>query len=121
MNYQEQPVLGLRGGGADQKRKEARKRKFAHLQSDEGTTSVAIQSRSEPNVHAEPVVKKRQTQASSSPGDVQLPPTLEAGKDGVNRINAETGSPQQKLQRFIVFIGMIFHILLHLYRAIFAD
>lgn len=29
MDYEDQPTLSLRGGGADQKRKQARKRKFA--------------------------------------------------------------------------------------------
>ena len=115
-----QPVLCLRGGGADKKRKEARKRKFANLQSDDENTPLANRSRREPDVQTEPVAKKQRTQASSTPEDIEAWSASEAdpgGKEEVEDVNVENGDSQQNRQRFIVFIGMILHVLLCLYVA----
>ena len=94
-----QPVLCLRGGGADAKRKEARKRKFATGQ-DEKAADLAE--------GAESARKKARKRFPASSGEEVVPSEendateLGAGKDA----KAESSSiAQQRSQRFIVFIG----------------
>lgn len=100
-----QPALCLRGGGADAKRKEARKRKFGHLpiqeSHDDETTEVALGEQD-----AEPPVKKQKRKSKNDPGwPKPLPAPAGAAEEQSSAQVPET-TASQKPQRFIVFIGM---------------
>ena len=111
VNLYSQPILRLRGGGADEKRKAARKRKFANPQSEKSRTKKnERQSLQEFDVQAEPIAKKQRTQASSPPRDAepQANSTIDAEDTGdAKDINRESDRVQRRSQRFIVFIGMM--------------
>ena len=89
-----QTVLRLRGGGADNKRKQARKRKFANLQGDNSADLTG---------EGEPAVKKLRKQAPSSPADkkAKIPSETDLG----NHVGVKDRDPGHSSQRFIVFIG----------------
>lgn len=92
-----QPMLRLRGGGADKNRKEARKRKFAPQQGEGRPSS---------SEYAEPSAKKQRKQPSPSSGDEHATSGAELGSEAVNENGADSNPvTQQKSQRFIVFIG----------------
>ena len=104
----------LRGGGADAKRKAARKRKFGHLPSqdshgDEATGTAIGEHNAEPPVRKQ----KKKTSKSESGGPKPLPASAEA-RDVVDEQSsaqsAEIENPE-KSQRFIVFIGMHLRVL----------
>ncbi|KAL8794783.1 MAG: hypothetical protein Q9195_002737 [Heterodermia aff. obscurata] len=94
-----QPVLCLRGGGADAKRKEARKRKFATGPDKKAAnlTEGAESSR-----------KKARKQTPASPGAEVVPSSKNNATEvgPVKDAEAESTSiVQQRSQRFIVFVG----------------
>lgn len=96
-----QPLLRLRGGGADKKRKEARKRNFANLHVDEATDSTE---------EAEPSARKRRKQDLPDPEYKEAVPFSEKNSAGdepvIKNVDTENGDMAQcKSQRFIVFIG----------------
>ena len=93
------PILWIRGGGADQKRKEARKRKLAPHRNE----IAAPQSAAESNVPPE----KKSKKATSSP---RLPESITAVTEHVSNVGKTDQSltfskETSKPQRFIVFIG----------------
>ena len=94
-----QPVLCLRGGGADAKRKEARKRKFATGQ-DGKAANLTEGAESERK-------KARKQNSALSGGEVDPPSKYDATEIGaVMDAEAESsGIAQHRSQRFIVFIG----------------
>ena len=100
-----QPVLRLRGGGADAKRKEARKRKFAHLpiqeSNDDEAAETAIREQD-----AESTVKKQKRKSKDDPEW----PKPAAGAQELVEEQSSAQVPEtkasEKSQRFIVFIGM---------------
>lgn len=120
-----QPILRLRGGGADQKRKQVRKRKFEQLRHDHPTASLIGES----NIidgPSEQQTQKRRKQASNSPSGSKA--TAVSKTDRADEAQAEEqpvrmpavgvepdghevedGSSRQppKSQRFIVFIGIL--------------
>ena len=102
-----QPVLRLRGGGADAKRKEARKRKFEHLPTqgphDDGATGTVIEGE-----NAEPPVKKQKKKLKSLSERPEPPSLAEAQEalDEQSSVQAPETRSSEKSQRFIVFIGM---------------
>ena len=97
--------------GADEKRKAARKRRFANLQSKDSTMNAfEAQSLQQANVQAEHIAKKQRTHASSSPRDAEPQTTLKVApedKGPAEEVGGESDRVQQKSQRFIVFIGMM--------------
>ena len=108
-----QPMLCLRGGGADKKRKEARKRKFETLQGNETAEISEDQGLRKPGVQAGPIAKRLRKQALSSPLDDEASPTLETNfeeTEAAKDVVANNHNSQQTTQRFIVFIGMVLHI-----------
>lgn len=109
VNIYAQSTLCLRGGGADEKRKAARKRKFANLQSEESKTkTIERQSLQKSDAPAEPTAKKQRTQASSPPRDAEPQATSKVDSEDTGEakdIGGESDSVQQKSRRFIVFIG----------------
>lgn len=91
-----QPILRLRGGGADKRRKEARKRKFAPQGEERANSSESV----------EPPVKKQRKQPSPSSGDEHTASGAELELEAVNENDADSSTvTQNKPQRFIVFIG----------------
>ena len=94
------PVLCLRGGGADAKRKEARKRKFATSQDEKAA---------DPTEGAEPARKKARKLFPIPPGEGVVSPSKNDAATEVGAVKdtmAESSSiAQQRSQRFIVFIG----------------
>jgi len=125
MDHSTQPILRLRGGGADQKRKEARKRKFEQLGHDHPMAS-AIGASETMDGPSEQQAQKRRKQALKSPSssvataDAEInradealseeqpmrTPVVEVEGDGHE---GEEGNGRQpaKSQRFIVFIGIL--------------
>lgn len=104
-----QPALRLRGGGADAKRKEARKRKFGH-HSTQGSHGDEATGTAIGEDDPEPLVKKqkKKTSKSESEGPEPLSPSAEA-RDGVDEQSSAQSAGREnpeKTQRFIVFIGM---------------
>lgn len=116
------PILRLRGGGADAKRKEARKRKFGQSQLQEpsikspeqqsGGESAEIADKSTLEQPPEKKKKKHNTQLAVKTDDDGRAESevveADAGKgaentDGGEAADAETAAG--KPQRFIVFIG----------------
>lgn len=104
-----QPAMCLRGGGADAKRKEARKRKFGHLPNQHShgdeTTGTAIGEHD-----TEPPVKRQERKRlkSESEGPKPLPASAEA-RDLVDEQSSAQSAEREtfeKKQRFIIFIGM---------------
>ena len=90
-----QPVLCLRGGGADNKRKEARIRKFAHISHDaesEGTSGSQA-------------FKKPKKQATLTQNSESTPSLYQRKVVGVTENAETTEAIQDKPQRFICFIG----------------
>ena len=123
MYHHNQPFLCLRGGGADQKRKEDRKRKFAQLQDDQRKASTEPESRKE-DASTEQGARKKIKRASKSPQETkpraiadakqerneaesdekpESTPVVKIEPDG-DKAEKEDDQPQ-KAQRFIVFIG----------------
>ncbi|KAI4135865.1 MAG: hypothetical protein LQ347_000318 [Umbilicaria vellea] len=103
-----QPAMCLRGGGADAKRKEARKRKFGHLPNQHShgdeTTGTAIGEHD-----TEPPVKRQERKRlkSESEGPKPLPASAEA-RDLVDEQSSAQSAEREtfeKKQRFIIFIG----------------
>ena len=115
--------LCLRGGGADQKRKEARKRKFAHIKDDQiqalinpglGVTDPLAEQRPSKKQKPEPQPSQprsneRTEQAHQTnhgaeyDGKHVSAAIIENGPDGHK---AQNGTDQpQRAPRFIVFIG----------------
>ena len=95
-----QPALCLRGGGADAKRKEARKRKFATGQ--DGKAAPLLTE------GAESARKKALKQTSASSGEDVVPASEKDATEAraVKEAEVESSSTaQQRSQRFIVFIG----------------
>lgn len=108
----------LRGGGADYKRKEARKRKFAHLQDDHAQTSSTDENKHKsaparalkkrkpspsalPNQTPKVADETKQTEdEADSDHDIE---SAKAGQDG-DHVDGED-EQAKKAQRFIVFIG----------------
>lgn len=93
-----QPVLCLRGGGADAKRREARKRKFATGQDEKAAQELTEES----------VRKKVRKQTSASFGEEVVPPSEKDTAEVRTVKDAEPESSRiasQRSQRFIVFIG----------------
>ena len=119
VNLNAQPILlCLRGGGADEKRKAARKRKFASMQGDELIMkAIECQSLQKSDVQAEPISRKQRTQTSSpaQDADPQANPKVDS-EDGeeAKDVNGQNESVQQKSRRFIVFIGMMRFRILYL-------
>lgn len=120
-----QPILRLRGGGADQRRKEVRKRKFEQLHHHHPTASLIGESNTLDGP-SEQQTQRRRKQASNLPSSSKATagpkvdradeaqaeeqllrmPAVEVEEDGRE---AEDGSSRQppKPQRFIVFIGIL--------------
>ena len=95
-----QPVLCLRGGGADAKRKEARKRKFANGQ--DGKAAPLLTE------GVESARKKARKQTPTSSGEEVVPTSEKDATEAraVKEAEAESSSiAQRRSQRFIVFIG----------------
>ena len=110
-------VLCLRGGGADAKRREARKRKFAHLQHSfppkklQGGTDVVGMARSVDEKEDDPMTKvskgrgfdpsvTRPKESPSRSTESEIEEKMDAGtlKDG-------SQAKSTKSQRFICFVG----------------
>ena len=87
-----QPILHLRGGGADKKRKEARKRKFAPPQGEDCAHS---------SESAEPTAKKLRKQPSPSSGNEHAASGAELELEAVNENDGDSSTvTQNKPQRF---------------------
>lgn len=101
-----QRALRLRGGGADAKRKEARKRKFGHLPTQESHDNEPTRTATGEH-NAEPPVKKQKRKSESDP-ERPLPAPAEARdvEDEQNGAQAPETKTSEKPQRFIIFIGM---------------
>lgn len=113
MDQSTQPILRLRGGGADQKRKEARKRKFEQLRHEHPIASLigeaktidgpseqqAPDSSSSSEAAAVPEINR----ADEAQAEEQSMPLPEP--DGHEAEEGNSGPP--KSQRFIVFIGIL--------------
>lgn len=118
-----EPILRLRGGGADAKRKEVRKRKFGQTQPQVSSTqSAGRQSgtevvETEDSKKSEQQPKKKQKKhkkalAAQNDDDVKPDPETPATEEGEDLENAEVAeaadaetAAASKPQRFIVFIG----------------
>lgn len=120
-----QPILRLRGGGADQKRKESRKRKFEQLRHDHPIASLIGESKATDGP-SELQTHKRRKQATNLPSSCEatavpnidraveahaegppMPmPVVEVEQDG-QEIEDENSRQPPKSQRFIVFIGIL--------------
>ena len=104
-----QLVLRLRGGGADAKRKEARKRKFEHLLThgphDDDATGTMIEGENAESPVKKQKKKKKLKSLSERP---EAPPPAEAQEvlDEQSNVQAPKTKSSEKSQRFIVFIGM---------------
>ena len=101
-SYGELPTLRLRGGGADQKRKEARKRKFAQdvsqpqLVAETGLQCLGVDGPSE----------KKQKQASVLPEHDPKTDTRPVSNGETIDQSSTVQNESSKSQRLIVFIGM---------------
>ncbi|KAL9116313.1 MAG: hypothetical protein Q9187_007162 [Circinaria calcarea] len=105
----EQPVLCLRGGGADAKRREDRKRKFAHLQKSSNTVKLAGDV-CEAELESGPNSKKKKSRIETKTGSPAVQFGIEAQCEGNERIQDREASEVQvkrsnKSQRFICFVG----------------
>ena len=92
------PVLSLRGGGADIKRKEARKRKFAHLY---------VETNAQPVTNTSALQDTFSKTASKKLKKDEPAPTASNEKKlkGVNEDTDSVNPVRNKSQRFICFIG----------------
>jgi preprotein translocase subunit SecD len=114
-----EPTLRLRGGGADAKRKEARKRKFAQTEPRvSSTTNPEQQSESagaektDPNVSKQQTKKRKRTHAkdpsTTNNVDSKAAPTNPEADDTEAPVDGavpDAATAEAKPQRFIVFIG----------------
>ena len=102
------PTLGLRGGGADAKRKAARKRKFAHLQHD---SNPQLDSE-----HPDILEDDSKSPSKKAKGDLEPPPASPPAPQSEKA--TESSATEQKIleespnddqpsprQRFICFVG----------------
>ena len=107
----EHPILCLRGGGADLKRKAARKRKFSHLQEPSSANELNGGVRDD-GADSEPRSRKKKSKAENKNGSPGVSPRTEVqhGRDeGDNDQAASTieVAVPNKSQRFICFVGRL--------------
>jgi hypothetical protein len=120
MDQSTQPILRLRGGGADQKRKEARKRKFEQLRHEHPIASLIGEAKTIDGPSEQQAQKRRkQAPDSSSSSEAAAVPEINRADeaqaeeqsmplpepDGHEAEEGNSGPP--KSQRFIVFIGIL--------------
>ncbi len=105
--YGNSPTLRLRGGGADQNRKEARKRKFGQYDSGAVQSQPVAEVGPQGAEQATRPIKKQKKDItrpqSSEPGVISDPENVSLGIEVIQPSDMQNGSP--KPQRFIVFIG----------------
>jgi len=121
MDQNTQPILRLRGGGADQKRKEARKRKFEQLRNDHPMASLTGEAKTIDGPSEQQAQKRRkQAPNPSSSSEATAGPEINRAdeahaeeqlvtlpeQDGHEAEEVNSGQPP-KPQRFIVFIGIL--------------
>ena len=100
------PILQLRGGGADKKRKEARNRKFGQGTGGPQFRPVAEMDPQGSGLESPPTKKQRKTKPPLQPSDLTLVTGPEQVTDG-ERTDRHSGvqSVPFKSQRFILFVG----------------
>lgn len=107
----EQPVLCLRGGAADAKRKEARKRKFSHLQGSPRTNEFN-EVLSDVGVETKSRSRKKKSKAENENGSPAVPSMtkVQCGKAKEDKdlvaSEIEVAVPD-KARRFICFVGRL--------------
>ena len=113
-------VLCLRGGGADAKRRDARKRKFAHLQikfpqvTSQGEKDVADTGKSadeEAGISRSKASKRRKLDSSvTQPRESKTTPSEPNDEENmdVDASKNESTGKTAKSQRFICFVGKSF-------------
>lgn len=101
------PILRLRGGGADHKRKEARKRKFGQETGGPQPQPVAEMGPQGLGLETPPMKKQKRTKPPPQSSDLASVTGPEQVTDG-ERTDRYSGvqSVPPKSQRFIVFIGI---------------
>lgn len=105
----EQPVLCLRGGGADAKRREDRKRKFAHLQESSNTIKYTGDV-FEAELKRRPSSNEKNSKIETKTGFPAVKLGIEVQCEGNDTIQDRVASEVQvrlsnKSQRFICFVG----------------
>lgn len=115
-----QPVPHLRGGGADEKRKEARKRKFTHLRHDQPEAvgeckpaQVGGAFEQKPRERQKPALQLPVAQSVQANGKARIEDSFVERLEDTGEAAGESGQQGSKAQRFIVFIGNSLAVPLH--------